>query len=356
LPCAGSTDAQSLGGLLATDLHGTGRDHGFLSEQVLEVRVVKANGDLVTITRTENGFRTDEQPARTFEWLPVAGALGMLGVVVEVTLLVDTAYHLAKAVQFVDRRETEERLDELLEQNDHLSFYYPGGVAGARTVRMNTWNRTDRRPSWTASLARLGSEISDHALVSFAPGLLFDIGRRDAHTDDLIRYLNRGKPTVLPAPAAFARRLFFVHDEIEYGFPRAAYPEAIRTVMDLLAAQEVQTIVEVRFTPDRSTALLGPGTAGRGRGGTAYIELATPLGMYSDARIAQVYEHFDRALRPLGARPHLGKKTAMNERDMAAIYGDDWGLFQGLRREWDPTEKFLPADNLFLRKVFGAHA
>lgn len=353
LSVAGSTDAQSLGGLLATDLHGTGRDHGFLSEAVLEARVVKANGELVTFTRAERGWTTDERPQRTFDWLPVAGALGMLGVVVELVLQVDRAYHLEKAVRFVPRDEVERDLAILLRENDHLSFYYPGGVPGAKTVRMNTWNRTERRPSPGASFRRLAGELSDHALVSFAPGLLFDIGLRDARSDDLVRYLNRAESVVLPAPAAFARRLFFAHDEIEYGLPVEGCLGAIRAVMDLLAAEELRSIVEVRFTPDRSAAVLGPGTAGRGRGGTAYIELATPLGMYSDARIAQVYEKFDRLLRPFGARPHLGKKTAMTGRDMAAIHGEDWARFQALRREWDPEGKLLPGDNLFLQKIFG---
>jgi FAD/FMN-containing dehydrogenase len=40
LPVLGSTDAQSLAGLIATDLHGTGREHGFLSEQVLSLRAL----------------------------------------------------------------------------------------------------------------------------------------------------------------------------------------------------------------------------------------------------------------------------------------------------------------------------
>ena len=47
LPVLGSTDAQSLGGLIASDLHGTGRDHGFLSEQVLALTVLVGVGFLL---------------------------------------------------------------------------------------------------------------------------------------------------------------------------------------------------------------------------------------------------------------------------------------------------------------------
>src|SRR5690606_38279243 len=49
LPVLGSTDVQSLAGLVATDLHGTGRDHGFLSEQLLSLRVIAADGTAQTV-------------------------------------------------------------------------------------------------------------------------------------------------------------------------------------------------------------------------------------------------------------------------------------------------------------------
>ena len=44
---------------------------------------------------------------------------------------------------------------------------------------------------------------------------------------------------------------------------------------------------------DQSEAMLGPGTGGR----TCYIELATALGEFSKARIAEVYDLFDRLMR-----------------------------------------------------------
>lgn len=352
MPLAGSTDAQSLGGLLATDLHGTGRDHGFLSETLLAVTLVTGRGDAVTLTRDENGWASDESPAQRFPWLPVAGALGTLGVVVELVLALDAAYCLEKDATFVPRADAERDLEALLARHDHLSFYYPGGVRDLRTVRMNTWRRTPAKPSRWAEFARLGHELLDHGLSAFAPKLLHEIGARDSNEDFLLRELNAEAPQVLPAPSAFARRLFFLHDEIEYGVPMARYREAIQATLDLCVKEEFSTIIEARFTPDTTQAWVGPGTAGRGRGGTAWIELATALGPYSEGRIAQVYERFHEVMRALDGRPHLGKKTGVREWDMAAMYGADWDAFQALRRRWDPADRFLPPDNAFLRKVF----
>jgi FAD/FMN-containing dehydrogenase len=354
MPMAGSTDAQSLGGLLATDLHGTGRDHGFLSETLLAVTTVTGRGDVVTLTRDAQGWVTDEAPPQRFTWLPVAGALGMLGVVVELVLTLDDAYCLEKDSTFVSRIEAERDLEANLARYDHLSFYYPAGVPDLRTIRMNTWRRTTARPGRWAEFNRLGHELLDHGLSAFTPRLLFDIGTRDAAEDFILRELNAEPPQVHTAPSAFARRLFFLHDEIEYGVPIARYREAIQAVLDLCVKEEFKTIIETRFTPDSTQALIGPGTAGRGRGGTAWIELATALGAHSEGRIAQVYERFDEVMRGLGGRPHLGKKTAARAEDMAAMYGPDWETFQALRRRWDPSDRFLPPDNVFLQKVFSA--
>jgi FAD/FMN-containing dehydrogenase len=354
MPLAGSTDAQSLGGLLATDLHGTGRDHGFLSEQVLQVRLVTATGDLVTISRTADGWVTDERPARAFRWLPVAGALGMLGVVVELTLKADRAYYLRKGVRYIPRADAENDLEALLGQHDHMSFYYLGGPREVITVRHNTWDLSPSPPGFGASFSRLVHELSDHTIAAFVPGVLTSISHRDARTDPLLALLNQDPPVVLRAPDAFARRLFYQHDEIEYGLPRADWRTAVAVVMDLCAREQLDTIIEMRFAPDRSQALLGPGTAGRGKGGTAFIELATAFGQHSHLRVAEVFEKLHEVLVPLGGRPHLGKKTAIDGAGMKAIYGADWEAFQALRRAWDPEGKLLPPDNVFLNKVFAA--
>lgn len=217
---------------------------------------------------------------------------------------------------------------------------------------MNTWNRTDKQPDWTAPLTRLAHELEDHAAASFAPGVLDDVGMRDAKTDPLVAALNADKPQILPAPVAYPRRLFYQHDEIEYGVPMEKRQAALDAVMKMLADEDFHSVVEVRFAPDTTEALIGPGTAGRGQGGTCFIELATSTGTYSKERIAEVYQKFDEVMRQYGARPHLGKKTSMDGQDMAATYGQDWQDFQNLRKAWDPGDRFIPPGNLFLNKMF----
>src|SRR5258705_8469256 len=105
------------------------------------------------------------------------------------------------------------------------------------------------------------------------------------------------------------------------------FRDAIRDTQLLLQREEFKTIIEVRFTPNASEGMLGPGTGGP----SCYIELATALGDYSSERIVEVYDSFDRMLREkYHARPHLGKKTSVTYADMETIYGPVWQEFQSV--------------------------
>jgi FAD/FMN-containing dehydrogenase len=353
MPLAGSTDTQSLGGLVASDLHGTGRARGFLAEQIYELRLVRADGSLVTWKRTaDGGWTTDEPTPRSYAKLPVAGGLGMLGVVVELVIALDAVFYLKKTSRFVAREEVEGDLEGLISRHDHINVFYPAGVPSVRTVQLNTLDRTEEKPSFGAYFARLTGELGDHALSSFAPGMLFGVAENTVESNPLLRQFNKMKPIVLPAPTAFSRRLYYLHDEVEYAFPKTVALPALRATLDLLAEQELHSVVELRFTPDCARSMIGPGNAANGHGGAIWFGLATAIGENSRARILQVFEAFDHAMRPFGGRPHLGKQTSKHGPDMEALFGADWRAFSALRREWDPTNKFLPPDNPFLVKLF----
>ena len=386
LPVAGSTDAQSLGGLVATDLHSTGRAAGFLSQQLLEVTVLDAKGNTVVFKKDESVPRG--VPGR-WTWtppgggapeglgrLPVSGAIGTAGIVVEVVLKLDPAFNMRKAQQFVPREWSEKNIDELLKVGqqqdlfdyDHVSFYYAGGLGpGLPTVRMNSWKRTGDEVTQRSEHLKTQNEILDHLGSAFLPGYLQRLSERRSPTpgqpeapedDEWLIFLNGRRPVVFPSNEAFARKLFFQHDEIEVGIPLPVnggkvdydtFRSAIRDTQELLAEQEFNTVIEVRFTPDVSEAMIGPGTGGP----TCYIELATPLREYSKGRIVSVYQLFEDKMRgKYKARPHLGKKTTVTHAQMDALYGDVWREFQEVQRAMDPTGRFLPEENKLLSRIF----
>lgn len=329
LPVLGSTDAQSIGGLVGSDLHGTGRDHGFLSEQLLSLRVIAADGTARTVKRGDPLFHA------------AIGGLGCCGVVAEVELALVDAYHLAMASQMVDRQQTEGEVEALLQAHEHLSFYYVSGSDEGEAIRMHTWNRTTAPISEHWEQHKLRSEIADFAVSAFFPNvaeLLADVDEDSWLSNTLIP--DHG--LVMPSSRGFGRRLFYRHDEIEYGVPYERYQECLAEVLALLRKRDFFSVIEVRFTPDKSQALLGPGVGRR----TAYIELATPLAQQR----GEIYAMVETIMRRHGGQPHLGKKTNMIAQDMLETYGERFAQFQEVRNQQDPSGKFL---NAFCRQLFG---
>ena len=196
LPVAGSTDAQSLGGLIASDLHSTGKRVGFLSPQLLEITVVTASGELSTFTKNEQIPRGQTGrwswvppgfAAELLSHLPVAGALGVLGVVAEIVLKLDAAYNMRKTERFVPREWAEANLERLLDPSaseefltyDHVSFYYAGGgQQPIKTVRLNGWRRTTEAVSPNADELKTVREIFDIVGSGFLPDYLLRLAQR----------------------------------------------------------------------------------------------------------------------------------------------------------------------------------
>ena len=386
LPVAGSTDAQSIGGLIASDLHSTGRSAGFLSQQLLEVVALDAQGATHTFRRNDNvahglsGRWVWSAPHgdEDLRKLPPAGGIGMTGVVVEAVVKLEAAFHFEKHERWVDREFLEDNIEKLLQTNQspasdfdypHVSIYYAGGfgVNRIQSVQLNTWKVTENTPSDEALRVKRERELLDHFGSAFFPQQLFGLGQHPAPSfpdnvggHSTLRFLNDRKVQTLQANHAFARKLYFQHDEIESGIvlPLLAdgtpncdrFRAAIQRTQELLEEEEFETIIEVRFTPDASEGMLGPGTGGP----TCYIELAPSMALYSRERIVQVFHLFDEMLREeFQARPHLGKKTSVEAADMADLYGEDWDTFNRVRRAIDPGGKFLPAKNELLQRLFG---
>jgi FAD/FMN-containing dehydrogenase len=340
---AGSTDAQSIGGLIATDVHGTGRDHGFLSESIRSLRIVDARGNVNWFERGSDVFHG------------AIGGAGMCGVVIEAKIEVEPAYNLAKAVKVVCRTWAENNIDALLRENHHLSFYYFGGFARRNedetgcllNVRMNKWNRTVDPPTTMRKLVTMQSELGD---LLFS-GFLFDIARMLHVLSPFIRigmwlygFTVNHREVVYPAADGFPRTLYFRHDEIEYGIPFDEYQECLREVRELLIAEKYPSIIEVRFTPDKTEALLGPGVGRR----TVFIELAPGMSAGSDV----LFSKFEKIMLKYKGQAHMGKKTYLNNEQFARMYPRETLVkFLAAARTQDPDGKFR---NAWTDRLFGS--
>jgi FAD/FMN-containing dehydrogenase len=323
LPVQGSTDAQTIGGLIATDVHGTGRDAGFLSTQLVSLRIVNAAGEAKTYKKG------------TPEFHAAIGGIGACGVVSEAEIRCVPAFNLRKSIQVRKRVEVEEQIDTLLKQHDHLSLYYIGGV-DTKNVRVNLWEHTQDAPSPLYRLRKVVLELVDMLLSGYLLGLarLLHISRLFANFGLwALKLLLNNRRHVLPSNEGFPRRLYYHHDELEYGVPFENYKQCLHEILEMLKARRFVTVLELRFTPDTSQALLAPGAHRR----TCYIELAPSL----STDPSEVFAEAERILVKHGGQVHLGKATWATQETMKQMYGKWWSRFLAVQRQQDPRGKFI---------------
>ena len=122
-----SHDAQSIAGILSTDVHGTGRDWGFVSESVASLRIIDGQGEAIDCLPGDDLFKA------------AIGGIGAVGVIVEVVIQAVDRFTVEQKVNKSTLSYAEKNLERLLEENSHFSLY---AFPFTELCLINTWNRT----------------------------------------------------------------------------------------------------------------------------------------------------------------------------------------------------------------------
>jgi len=328
----GDIEVQSIAGAIATATHGTGGRLRNISSQVSAAQLVAADGEVTEV----DGSDADLLRA-------VRVNLGALGVVSELTLRCVPAFTLEGVDAPAPLEEALDRLDELVDSNDHFElFTFPhSDLALTRTN-----NRTDAPPappsaarSWVDDIL-LGNHLFGLACAAgrVAPRAIPTINRAVSHAVGTRRRVDRSH-----AIFASPRRVRFT--EMEYAVPRAHAAAAVRAVRAAIGERgfAVSFPIEVRFVaPD--DALLSP-AAGRE---TCYIAVHMYRGMAWQPYFRCVEEIMDG----FGGRPHWGKRHFQTAETLRERY-PDWDRFAAIRARLDPEGRFA---NPYVDRVLGRPA
>ncbi len=327
-----SHDAQSLAGIISTDVHGTGKNWGFVSEAVTKLKIVDGKGDVFECTLDEDLFKA------------AIGGIGMVGIITEVTVQAVERFHVAQKSWITDLEGIENNLDKLIEDNDHVSLYL---FPFTKKCQVNTWNRTTRDKATFAGLREFLA-ISLDAFVSVWFGNLLAYSGLLQSLSNLGYGLKKGTNLVMESYEGFNRTIYPLHQELEFAIPFADTIAMCRYFVDLFqekyAAQKLPyTLFEIRFTPaGHDKTLIG---AGRERRST-WIDVVC-----NDSEGYRVlYEAIEEELKRMEARPHLGKYCrSFNRGDFERLHPETFPLFCELKEAHDPEGKF---SNPFTQKLF----
>jgi len=326
-----SHDAQSIAGILSTDVHGTGRDWGFVSETVVSLKIIDGKGEIHECQPTDDIFKA------------AIGGIGAVGIISEVVVQAVDRFIVEQKFELAELVFVENNLERLLQENDHLSLYL---FPYSDKCQISIWNRTDKPKSFLGPLREFIA-ISADALVSAW------FGNFMAYTGLLPKLSNwaygfkRGTNLVMESNKSFNRTIYHLHQELEFTVSFEKTWEMCHRFLDLyenMYSKEMPYgLLEVRFTPaGHDQTLIG---AGRMRRST-WIDL-----ICNDSHgFEKYYAAAEEVIKEIGARPHLGKYCqSLDKNHLSNVYQQNFERFLELMREHDPQNKFA---NAFTQRMF----
>lgn len=110
----GSISDQTLAGVITTATHGSGINYRVISDHVLALGLLLADGTLVHCSRTVNPDL----------FMASLCGLGSTGLLVSVTLQVEPAFYLKEVCETIGLDETIENLDDLANSGEHVRMWW----------------------------------------------------------------------------------------------------------------------------------------------------------------------------------------------------------------------------------------
>ena len=326
-----SHDAQSIAGILSTDVHGTGRDWGFVSQSVVRLKLIDGQGQIIECEPGDDLFKA------------AIGGIGAVGIITEVVVQGVDRFNVAQKVEISDLSYVEQNLDRLLQENDHFSLYL---FPFTGKCQISTWNRTDAPQSVLGTVREFVSISIDALLAAWFGNLTAYTGLLPK-ISSFVHGLKKGSNLVLESNEAFNRTIYHLHQELEFTVPFEDTFAASRRFIKLYEEMYHQglpyTLFELRFTPaGHDRTLIG---AGRERHWT-WIDLVCND---SDG-FEKYYTAAEKLMKEIGARPHLGKYCeSFDSSDLKRLHQEYFTRFVQIAEERDPGGKFA---NEFTRRLF----
>lgn len=327
----GSISEQSIAGATATGTHGTGIKFGNISTQIIGMKLILADGSVLTISENENA-----------ELLPAVRInLGVLGIVSELTIQCVDVFNLRDESYALPFEETLEKIPELTRSTDHLKLWW---FPHAPLVGIYRYFRTNEELKPRSAFQKFMDEsflvnvffVFMLRLGDLIPQLVPGINKliNKIHFKKVSRIEKTWEVFNVPMPP--------IHFETEYAIPFEKASEALKKLKEMIERKKlyINFVVEVRFVKADDTWL-----------SPAYKRDACYIGAYQYGnRYWKKYMFgFEELMYSYGGRPHWPKEfTPDSEKISKSI--PQFERFKELKNKLDPKGVF---NNALTQRLFG---
>ncbi|TGZ79365.1 L-gulonolactone/D-arabinono-1,4-lactone oxidase [Ascodesmis nigricans] len=384
----GSITEQSVAGAIATGTHGSSLRHGLLSDSVVEITIMLANGELVTCSKDKN----------TELFRAALVSLGALGVVTHVKFQAVKAFDLRWTQKVVDWTEFVENWDNADWHHHEFArcWWFPySGKAVVWYADKTEEPRTGRPASWYAEgWRRWGYEAALYVATWF-PSLVPVVERwvfrmqygkllagevvgaveksDEALTMDCLfsQLVNEWAIPLHHGPAALRRlTAWLTHDLKSANIPISPSNIFVHAPIEVRVSNTCPTdpTTSAFETPrpflDQSivpSALLSPSslsTSTTAEGGATEKTVSSPAGsesptLYLNATLyrpfhrnpphwQRYYTAFELLMKEYGGKPHWAKNcVSVGREEWAGMYGEGMRRWREVRRGVDPEGVFV---------------
>ena len=351
MPNLGSIDSQSVAGVISTGTHGSSLRHGLISEAVVGLSIMLANGQVVRCNEQVN------QPLFRAALL----SLGALGIIIEVTLQAVPAYKIAWHQSMVPMSDVLGKWDkDLWTSSEFIRVWWLPYLERAIVWRADKTDLPTRPPPHNFYGGRLGYWIYHNLLYvsnylprilpwvewfvfgmqyGFAPGKMVTEAVEPGHKGLLMnclysQFVNEWALPLEKGPEAITRLSAWLHGDTE----TARIPFSPKGVW-------VHCPIEVRVS-DTSISksprpYLDPSVQS---GPTLYLNATLYRPYHRDPPCtARYYQAFEWLMNEMGGKPHWAKNFSetIGETGIRSMYGENLDEFVRIRNEADPDGMFL---------------
>jgi D-arabinono-1,4-lactone oxidase len=350
MPTLGSIDDQSIAGAIGTGTHGSSMSHGLLSDKVLSLRIVLANGQAVKCSPSQSPdlFRA------------ALVSLGALGIVVEVEYQMrdaaDIEWHqtILPIEDVLARWET-----DLWTSDEFVRVWWLPYMRRAIVWRASTTTKAKRpaEPSW------YGGKMGYHTyhillwISQYVPRILpwvewFVFGMQYGFKNGSVKSAVGEQRTELLMDCLYSQ---FVN---EWSIPLSKGPEALTRLTKWIHGDEqgsglpfnpkgvyVHSPIEVRIANTTKNPIHPYLDTSHPNEPSLYLNatLYRPYGQEPPCR-QRYYEAFEHLMKEYHGRPHWAKNfQSVDHKYLSSVYSADLDDYLRVRNEVDPEGMFIGA-------------